>query len=257
MPSLSQWTLLASVTSYPALLRILSGSAPSPAQLSKSIKHISTLHSSLVTALAIYVLKDASWRQEHSPDPLIAARSEFANAITAIEAGYLLQDSVALIREARLGGAAAGRTSQNLDKTLLTHHVGIGTALLVLHYYIARGKERGIYIIVMFLLMNSSTPLLNLRWYLRNFARDRRKAVYVADVAFVAAFFVARVWLVWRILREYGRYHDWGAWDTFWNGLRIPCQMGTGALFVANLGWWVVMCQNLASRSQRFTFGGQ
>ncbi|MDI1486561.1 MAG: hypothetical protein OHK93_005792 [Ramalina farinacea] len=256
MPLPSQLTLLFSTLTYPALLRLLSGPSPTPAHFSASIKHISTLHSTLVTTLALSILKDAPWRhhRNHSPDPLITARSDFANAITAIEAGYLLQDSVALVKEAQLRG---GGISRNVDKTLLVHHVGIGAALLVLHYYIARGKERGIYIIVMFLLMNASTPLLNLRWYLRTFARHRRKAIFAADAAFVAAFFVARVYLVWRILGEYGRYHEWGVWDTFWKGLRVPCQMGTGALFVANLGWWVIMCQNLARGGKRFTFGGQ
>lgn len=135
--------------------------------------------------------------------------------------------------------------------------MGIGAALLVLHYYIARGKERGIYIIVMFLLMNASTPILNLRWYLRSHMKHKRRTIFATDAAFVIAFFLARVYLVWRILREYGRYHERGPWETFWKGLRVPCQMGTGALVVANLGWWVVMCQNLARGTQRFTFGGQ
>ena len=275
----SQNTLIASVTVYPLILWFLTGSSPTPRRLSQSIKATSTLHSALTTALALYVLKQPDWRTP-TPDaathlsatsfqkvagkggypddtynPLISARSEFANAITALEAGYLLQDSVALLLDARTNGGY----SKALDKTLLTHHVGIGTALLVLHYYIARGREAGIYIIVMFLLMNSSTPVLNLRWYLRNSAKykKRKELVLLVDLAFVAAFFVARVWLVWKILKEYGRFHGMGAWQTYWIALRVPCKLGTGALWTANLGWLVLMVGNLAGRSKTFTLGGQ
>ncbi|MCJ1278848.1 hypothetical protein MMC21_006667 [Puttea exsequens] len=276
MPLPSQLALAASAALYPVQLRVLCGRSPSPQHLSKALKALSTIHSSLVTALAIYVLKQPQWRNPPSnppfdvttsskikvagangyPDdthnPLISARSEFANAITAIEAGYLLSDTVALLREARAHGGMKA-----LDKTLLTHHVGIGTALLVLHYYIARGRETGIYIIVMFLLMNSSTPILNLRWYLRTYARKNRRAILAADVAFVVAFFYARVWFVWKILKEYGRYHDMDAWETYWKTLRLPCKLGTGALWAANLGWWLVLVVNTSAQSKRFTFGGQ
>ena len=276
MPLPSQVALAASTTLYSLLLRAICGASPSPQRFSKSLKAVSTIHSTLVTSLAIYVLNQSEWRKPTSstpsnltssskikiagaasyPDdthnPLISARSEFANAITALEAGYLLQDSLALIVEARVHGGING-----LDKTLLTHHVGIGTALLVLQYYIARGREAGIYIIVMFLLMNASTPILNLRWFLRTYARKSRGVRLAADLAFVVAFFIARVWLIWKILKEYGHFHGLGAWRTYWQALRLPCQLGTGALWTANLGWWAVLVVNLVGRSKEFTFGGQ
>ena len=275
MPLPSQLALLSSASLYPLLLRVFAGSSASPQRLSQSIKAVSTLHSTLITALALYALNQPEWRTPTSdaaehlsktssrnvsgkggyPDdtfnPLISARSEFANAITAVEAGYLLQDSIALLFEARAHGGM-----DTLDKTLLTHHVGIGTALLALHYYIARGREAGIYIIVMFLLMNSSTPVLNLRWYLRSLGRHKRKAILLADTAFVVAFFVARVWLIYKILREYGRFHGMGASEAYWEALRVPCKLGTGALWIANLGWWVVLVGNLVGRSKKFTLGG-
>lgn len=191
---------------------------------------------------------------DDSHNPFITAKSEFANTITAIEAGYLLQDTFVLLLEVRLHGSG-----RRLDKTLMTHHVGIGTALLVLHYYIARGCEAGIYVIVMFLLMNSSTPILNLRWYLRNFAAQRKLSIFVADAAFIVSFFIARIWLVSKILAVYGTYHGWTAWETFRYGLRTPCKIGTGALWIANLGWWTMLVMNTFSRTKNsnFTFGGQ
>ena len=277
MPVLpSQGALISSALGYPVLLRLLSGSKPSPWRFSKSVKAISTLHSTLLTILAISALRQLQWQSSDTPtelsnppkariagaggypddshNPFITARSEFANTITAIEAGYLLQDVFVLLHEARLHG---GVSPKRLDKTLMTHHVGIGSALLILHYYISRGREAGIYVIVMFLLMNSSTPVLNLRWYLRNFRPERKKSILVADAAFVVSFFVARIWLISKILAVYGTYHEWTAWETFRYGLRTPCKLGTGSLWAANIGWWTVLVMNTISRTKTFSFGGQ
>ncbi|KAL8949096.1 MAG: hypothetical protein Q9222_004767 [Ikaeria aurantiellina] len=271
----SQVSLVGSFASYSILLSILSGPSPSSVHFTNSVKAISTLHSSLVTVLALIALRRGPWRTSSTPstlsndlkssiaggggyaddthNPLITARSEFANSITAIEAGYLVHDTIALLLAARLHKAG----SKSLDKTLMTHHVGIGTALLVLHYYIARGSEVGIYVIVMFLLMNSSTPVLNLRWYLKTYHRDRRRILLAADLAFAGSFFMARVWMVWKILADYGRYHGWSALEAFMHGLRLPCKLGTGALWTANVGWWTMLVANMASRTTRFTLGGE
>ena len=153
---------------------------------------------------------------DDSTNPTIQGRSELANAVTAIECGYLIQDTLALLLSAKLHNKAGLKGT--LDKTLLAHHIGIGAALVVLQYYIARGRERGIYIIVQFLLMNASTPVLNLRWYLRNFSPERKKLRWSVEGAFVAAFYAARVWLVGKILGDYGRWHGWSAWETYWLG---------------------------------------
>lgn len=275
MPHPSQLALLTSLTAYPILQRFLSGRRPSPLDVTAAIKAVSTVHSSLCTALALYVLNQDQWRTppptpaQHAtmkasylrtgvPDdganPTIQGRSELANTITAIECGYLIQDTVALIRVANMYTRAGIRGT--LDKTLLTHHIGIGVALLVLHYYIARGKEKGIYIIVQLLLMNASTPVLNLRWYIHTFKPDWMKMRHLADGTLVAAFFAARVWLVGKILSDYGAWHGWSAWEAHVYGLRVPCKLGTGALLVANVGWLSIMIWNLASRSTKFTLGG-
>ena len=270
----SQWALLGSLITYPVLIRTLSGSSPSAQRFSNAVKAISTLHSTLLTVLALYALRQKPWRPlsppkdlsnalkeditgngrypDDSKNPFITARSEFANSITAIEAGYLVQDIVMLLIEARLHSSRSGR----LDKTLLTHHIGIGSALLLLHYYIARGREVGIYVIVMLLLMNSSTPILNLRWYIRTFAPQRRAAILLADWAFVLSFFTARVWLVWKILAVYGAHHGWSAFEAYRTGLRMPCKLGTGALWTANMGWWTILVMNTLGRARSFTLGG-
>lgn len=270
----SQLAFLGSLTAYPLLVRLFAGSSPSARRFSAVVKGISTIHSTLLTVLALYALRHKPWRSPSIPNrlsteskdniegrggypddshnPFITARSEFANSITAIEAGYLIQDAVVLIIEANLHGV--GR--KGLDKTLMTHHIGIGSALLLLHYYIARGRELGIYVIVMFLLMNSSTPILNLRWYLRTFAPQRKAAILMADGALVASFFTARVWLVWKILAVYGAHHGWNALEAYIKGLRTPCKIGTGALWAANMGWWTVLVMNTMGRAKKWTLGG-
>ena len=78
----------------------------------------------------------------------------------------------------------------------------------------------------------------------------------IVDWAFMAAFFVARVWLVGKILGDYGAWHGWSAWQAYWYGLRVPCKLGTGALWVANVGCWSVLIWNVASRSTKLTLGG-
>ncbi len=274
MPLLpSQLILAGSPTAYTILFRFFSGRSPSPTRYGKSVKAISTLHSVLLTILALYALRQQEWRSpgvpsnlsrssetniagnggypDDSRNPLITARSEFANSITAAETGYLMFDTFALIKEARLQGG--GRA---LDKTLLTHHLTIGSALLCLHYYIAQGRESGIYVIVLLLLMNSSTPILNLRWYLRNYARGRKTAILAADVAFVFAFFVARIWLIWKVLDMYGQYHGWTAWKAYVVGLRIPCKLGTGAIWTANLAWWIILVSKTMGRNKSVSLTG-
>ena len=247
----SQITLLASSTLYPLLFRRLTGSNPTRTRYDASLKAVSTLHSILTTILAISALRGQQWthvKETAYPDdtsnPLISTHSEFLNAITALETGYLVSDTVALLSGPRLHNGK----SPPLDKVLLTHHTLIGTALLLLQYYIARGREKGIYIIVRFLLMNASTPFLNLRWFLRQYAGQRKVLISGADVVFAIAFFWARVALVWSILAEYGQFHGWSAWEAYQRGLMLPCRLGTGALVLANLGWWIVMVRNLVRR---------
>ncbi len=110
MPLLpSQIALISSALGYPVLLRLLCGSKPSPWRFSKSMKAISTLHSTLLTILALSALRQLQWQSPETPaelsnsskghiagtggypddshNPFITAKSEFANTITAIEAG--------------------------------------------------------------------------------------------------------------------------------------------------------------------------
>ena len=278
----SDTVLLTSLAAYPLLRRLFAGTAPAPLRLLASNKLISTIHSTLVASLALYYLHqchsqwfassglvdfpqhtvDAKERggyrqgsfEKNYPDdttnPVIQSRSVLANTITALECGYLIQDTFSLIAEGHLRfrmtnpsveSTVAGILKHS-DKTLLAHHIGIAAALSLLQYYIHQGRERGIYIIVQFLLMNSSTPFLNLRWWLRTYHANRKVLCLASDLAFVAAFYVARVGLIGWILKDYGKYHGSdNALVTFRDGLRLPCQLGTGALWAANTSWWAML----------------
>lgn len=93
--------------------------------------------------------------------PLITTRSILGNSIAAFEMGYLVQDTVILILAARLRARDAGGRGKSLVKeinwrVLGWHHAGLSSALGVLQWYIAQGREKGIMVILMFMLMNAS-----------------------------------------------------------------------------------------------------
>lgn len=269
--------LTTSFLTYPLLLRLLTGPSPTATRYTAALKATSTLHSLLITTLSLTFLHKQRSKWPHTsprpahlhpdinaqiapkgayPDdshnPTITAQSGFGNAIAGIEAGYLIQDTFALLLKAHIyrNHQHADRRGV-LDKMLLAHHTTIASLLLVLQYYITHKREAGIYIIVQLLLMNASTPLMNLRWCLRTFAPGRKRAVLATDVLFAAAFFVARVGLVWIVLRDYGGWHGMGALEAYLKALRVPCQLGTGALLVVNLGWWGMVVRNLVARLRK------
>ena len=277
--------ILVSFTVYGLIHRYAAGPSPSPARLGAVTKATSTLHSTVTTILAVYFLRQCRVRwadmdavraldsrlnfgtmaggsqggryPDDSANPVLQTRSTLGNAITAIECGYLLQDTISLLREAYLRHRLAQPDSQRnirsvlkyADNTLLFHHISIALALLVLHSYIHQDRDRGIYIIVQFLLMNSSTPILNLRWWLRTYHLERKMLCLSSDIAFIMAFYMARVWLVGWIIRGYGKPHGYNsAWKVYLEGMRLPCQLGTGALWLANMSWWALLVISVVKR---------
>lgn len=176
----SQYALLGSIIGYPLLFYLITPSAVSPARFTKNREAISVLHCTFMTVLSVIVLRSRynDWVPSNHPSQkslssaandgdlrtgkghsIIEAKSSFANVLTAIETGYLLQDSLILFIGARLRArhAQTRRLRGDLYPWVLAwHHGGIGGALCMLQWYIARGKEKGVLIIIMFLLMNAS-----------------------------------------------------------------------------------------------------
>jgi hypothetical protein len=89
---------------------------------------------------------------------MVSARSSFANSLIGVEAGYLLQDAVVLTLEAWLRSRArGGRLMRDLaGRVLVLHHSCIGGALGLYQWYVARGREKGAWVLLLFMLMNAS-----------------------------------------------------------------------------------------------------
>ena len=135
---------------------------------------------------------------EEMPDrdlPIITTRFEFANAITALETAYLLQDSVILLYASRLHRRAGGGTKGLNIKHLAYHYGGLIAALGALQIHIAQGREKGVLIVVMMMLMNASSPCGTLRWFLVNFKSDARRMIVLTTVAYLVIYGMYRVYL--------------------------------------------------------------
>jgi TLC domain len=165
--------LAASLVIYPATLHLVSKFFHGSARDRKYRDGISAIHCSIITAASLSVLiqrqfvfvsRDVHARKGHSAsagtndqlnfteddiNPMLAAKSVFANSITALETGYLLQDTVILLYNFWKG-------RQSSLRILLLHHVTLATALLWLQTRIWMGREKGVCIVVMFMLMNAS-----------------------------------------------------------------------------------------------------
>lgn len=138
---------------------------------------------------------------------LITTRSAYSNTVVGLEAGYLLQDTlVSALLDSRWSPvyryAHDGGKSPRIPfaKLMVTHHVTLAPLLLLFLHFAKQGKERGVFFVEAFLLMNASTPLLNLRWWLADVAKHNpglktrlRRASAVNDAALIATFFTCRI----------------------------------------------------------------
>jgi len=175
----SQYALLGSTVIYSLIFYFITPRSTTPARFAKNREAISVFHCTLVTVLALTVLRNRyeDWAPPSILEaqnlsaaknsdskigqglPIIEAKSSLANVLTAIETGYLLQDSIILILGARLRSRHSGGKGLMKElnlRVLAWHHAGIASALGLLQWYIARGKEKGMLLIVMFFLMNAS-----------------------------------------------------------------------------------------------------
>ena len=227
---------------------------------------ISAGHSALVTSLVLFALSRSELGSDTATDrlrqpkytsdgnlddsenPLIQERSGFANAITAWETGYMLYDTWSMIHSAQSDHSLQGfaKSAVGLARTqpgLLAHHVVLSCLFLRLQQYVYMGRERGIRIILVFLLMNASNPVLHGRWWARKQGRSTRDL----DLAFAAAFGISRLGAVAWALQRYGTFHGLGPWEAY-RKLRLPCRVGTGALTGLNAIWWLLILNGTIKR---------
>ncbi|KAI6839858.1 hypothetical protein KC340_g3051 [Hortaea werneckii] len=222
---------------------------------------ITDVHSILTSAAVLYALSQP-WSVTHattpSPHPyllddglngMIHGKSILGNAITSWEAGYLIYDTVAvaLLRYKR-------RPDESLLKSLLRfssrepltfgHHLSLTVALGCLQFYIVQGRERGVWIINAFNLMNASTPILHWRWLHRHRTGNNDLKL---DALLAATFAACRMGLIIWVLGKYGEFHGIGAWEAYVKQ-RWICKLGTAALFVVNSAWWLTLMKGIAQR---------
>ena len=257
-PLASQYALLTSFFAYLAAFYAITPRKASPLRLAASREAISIFHCTCMTSLTVLCLyQELPSTILQTPDPTVADRdlpivtrnSEFANSLTAIETAYLLQDSLVLLLAAQTkraflqknistSGAIVGtKALRGLNlRHLGWHHAILGSAFTVLQVYIARGRERGILIIVAMLLMNASSPFGTLRWLLINFRPDLKRAIKALTVAYLIVFGTCRVGLVYYILKVFGIQMDISTLQAF-QRLRLPCKLGMSSLGLVNTVW--------------------
>ena len=296
------WCLYANSDAlHPADVAHPSSQPPSLASSLSSTVSLSSSHSSQSHS------KHVSMRRDDSTLPIIAARPTSAHVLTAIETAYLLQDSVVLayyaLRLSRTSSPSYSPSSsttipppikiKGLNLTHLSlHHALLSTAFLTLQSYIHASRDRGILIIVMLMLMNASSPFGTVRWWVVNFytGKNRRRVIALATLAYLCAFGVCRVGVIWWVLRVFGRQRDVyralsvgeggvgaigrgkdgyregkmggglvegqnpGAWEVY-RGLRWQCQFGTGLIGAVNTWWLISGWMRFISRDLRALAG--
>lgn len=171
---------------YPLLFRAITPRTPSVSRFSKSREAISAFHCTLVTVVSLYELRRQRhvWMPQRLPAPpqhqsgskigvgsdeamkapngasmpIITARSSIGNCLAALECAYLVQDTVVLLLGAQLRSRQHGTSLvKEINWRLVGwHHCGLAAAFGVLQWYIARGKEKGMLVILMLMLMNAS-----------------------------------------------------------------------------------------------------
>ncbi|KAH7381004.1 hypothetical protein BKA64DRAFT_226551 [Cadophora sp. MPI-SDFR-AT-0126] len=243
-PSLvPQVTLLSTIIAYPILFYFVTPRTATASRFIKSREAISVLHCTLVTLASAYELQrrckdwdglstSPHFTEDDSPSsrmddklergvhsgprvayganaPLITTRSSVGNSIMAFELGYLLQDSVILLLATRLRKRDAGRKVKFLVKdinwkVLGWHHLGFSSALGVLQWYISQGREKGIMVILVLMLMNVTSPFGTLHWYLVNFRPERWKGIMITNALYLLIYGIFRVSIIGWVLHVMG-----------------------------------------------------
>lgn len=263
-----------SAVTYATIVGVSLDSRALYSHVQKTVKLISATHSVLVTLLAgVALIRTWTVPNTSSQDttaltdsrigrigpgtlndtqnPLISGTSKFANFVTAWETGYLIYDTAALIllsywKDKSQSLLQAVFSCTRDSPIFMFHHIAIASALFYLQHYISMGREKGLQIIMAFLLMNASNPLLHLRWWRRKVTgkKDRR-----VETALAIVFALTRFGGVYWVMHSYGEHHHLGAWEAF-RKQRLPCQLGTGLLTSVNAIWWTGLVTGIAKRKR-------
>lgn len=230
------------------------------------IKVISGVHALLITVVGVYALSQP-WpivlnranaanvgiddALDDSRNPLVFGTSELGKKLTAWEFGYLFYDTLACVIAKYEASPPKDRSIQNAflsfalnEPATYGHHVILVGILGTLQYFISQGRERGVWIVCAFILMNGSTPLLHWRWWQKKLTGRGNLAI---DAAFILIFGACRLGTIWYVLHRYGHHHGIGALDGMWRQ-RLICRVGTGGLFALNAIWLATLVKNTVRR---------
>lgn len=240
----------ASFTTYGSIFAGTRWSALRSRDSRTNLRAISSGHSFLTTLAVIYALncrwpirndelkKSSELESPYLDDctnPMIHGQSRMGNAITSWETGYLLYDTLSLL------------CMSHKDPIMLGHHFTLIGALSTLQVYIAKHRQRGMWIIVAFLIMNATNPILHWRWWQKK--RIGRNDIRT-DLLFSISFAICRFGTVAYVLSQYGKFHNIGIWEAFWRQ-RAVCKIGTATLLSLNAFWWVSLNLSLAKRQMK------
>ncbi|KAA8645256.1 hypothetical protein EYZ11_007784 [Aspergillus tanneri] len=267
----SNGALALSATTYPIIFRLMTPTNSTAARFMKSRELISVFHCIITLSATLFELhrqfekwappprsplkvlfpwlldRDTSTAKDSvrglSYLDIVDAMPPFTHTILAFECGYLIQDFALLILGTRrVAGDSRAKSvmARNVNwRVLGWHHLGIACGLGLFHLRALRGQAKASLVMLMMMLMNASTPIGTLHWYLVNFHRSWRSGVCITYGAYLATYAVARVYLLYWILSIYGSWTGQSAIEAF-RHLRWQCQLGTGIMGTTNTFWLLI-----------------
>ncbi|XP_078163722.1 uncharacterized protein LOC144558743 isoform X1 [Carex rostrata] len=201
---------------------------------------MSTIHAVFITMMALYMVFISDLFSDQLVGPVTIRSSNISTFALGVSTGYFLTDlAMILWLYPSLGGME-----------YVVHHL---LSLLALAYSVL-SREAQLYI-YMTLLCETTTPGVNLRWYLDTAGMKRSKAYVLNGVAMFVAWLVARILLFIYLFYHIYMHHDqtrmmhpFGYFLT----LTIPV-----ILFAMNLTWFMKILRGLKKTLTRQTLTKQ
>ncbi|GFZ44397.1 hypothetical protein JCM24511_02119 [Saitozyma sp. JCM 24511] len=187
-------------------------------------KLIGGCHALIVGGFALNEVLRKRWTRSD----LIRTQSQWADAVVALEAGYLIGDTVFLVLHRRTLRKPA------FLRRVIAHHAIVFALLITYLRAAARGKASGAFFVASFMIMNLSTPLQYLVWAVQRFGRNPSPAVVTSlHVLAMTVYAVARFGLLYYQLWIYGQTRGLSVIKAF-NTLPPVCRTGILILLLAN-----------------------
>jgi hypothetical protein len=185
-------------------------------------KLIALIHALICTHKSLKILL-SDWSNKN----LVVSTHPNCLKLLSFEAGYLLFDLFLDI-------------ITKINPSIMIHHI-----IFIVLAFIRVKVERGDYFIATGLLMNASTPLLQLSWYLHKIGIANPFSKFV-DALLVGVFVVCRFFGFIRAFYLHGKRTGKGVWGAF-GEIPVQCRVGTIGIFAMNSIWAVGLSKRLFS----------